>query len=98
MVVRMWRGWAAADSAADITAHLRSGTLARYAERPGFVSAQLLERPLAGGVEILTLTTWRSAADVPDGVDEAHRLLVARETHAPCWAVVDPPIAVVKAA
>jgi heme-degrading monooxygenase HmoA len=98
MVVRMWRGWAAAESAGEIAAHLRAGTLAQYAEQPGFVSAHLLERPLAGGVELLTLTTWRSAADVPAGVDEAHRLLVARETVAGCWAVVDPPVAVIRAA
>lgn len=98
MVIRMWRGWAAADSADEIAAHLRDGALARFAARPGFVSAELLERPLAGGVELVTLTMWDSNADVPPGVDEAHRLLVARETTANCWSLVDAPVAVSRAA
>ena len=98
MVVRMWRGWAAADSAEEVAAELRSGTLARFAADAGCVSAELLVRPHAGGVELLTLSVWRSPADLPEGVDEAHRLLVARETIASSWHVVEAPRAVARAA
>ncbi len=98
MVVRMWRGWAAEDSADDIATHLRTGALARYATQPGFVSAELLERSLAGGVELLTLTVWESDDCVPPGVEESHRLLVARETLASTWSLVDVPTAVAQAA
>jgi hypothetical protein len=98
MVVRMWRGWAAADSAAEIAAELRAGALARFASAPGNVSAELLERPLAGGVELLTLTVWDAAGDVPDGVEEAHRLLVARETVASCWTLTGAARVVARAA
>ena len=53
---------------------------------------------VAGGVELLTLSVWRSPADVPEGVDEAHGLLVARETVASSWRVVEAPRAVARAA
>ena len=52
MVTRIWRGWAAEDSAAEIAASLRAGVLARFEAMPGNVSAEVLRRPLNGGVRL----------------------------------------------
>ena len=98
MVTRIWRGWAAKDSAEEIALSLRAGALARLEAMPGNVSAQVLQRPLNGGVELMTVSVWDSPAAVPDGVVEDHRLLVARETLANCWELVEAPRAVAQAA
>lgn len=98
MIARIWRGWAAADCADEIAAHLRGGTLARYASAPGNVSGYVLQRPLAGGVELMTLSVWESRGNVPPGVEENHRLLVGRQTIADCWEVAGEAEAVTRAA
>lgn len=98
MIARIWRGWAAADSADEIAAHLRHGTLARYASAPGNVSAQLLQRSLAGGVELMTISLWESRANVPTGVEENHGLLVGRQTIADCWEIAGEAEVVSRAA
>ena len=98
MTARIWRGWAAADRADEIAAHLQGGPLARYASAPGNVSASLLLRPLAGGVELMTFSLWESADVVPAQVEESHRLLVARQSIADCWEVGDTAEAVARAA
>jgi hypothetical protein len=98
MVARIWRGWTAADKADEVAAHLRDATLARYLATPGHVSGHVLRRPLADGVELMTLSLWESAAAVPAGVDESHRLLVGRQTIAACWEVVETRPAVAAAA
>jgi heme-degrading monooxygenase HmoA len=98
MTARMWRGWAAADTADEVVADLRGGALARLAASPGHVSTEVLVRPVAGGVEILTLTLWKSADAVPAGVEEEHELLVARQTVAACWEVAAAPRAIAQAA
>ena len=98
MTARFWRGWAAADSADEIATHLHDVTLARYASAPGYVSASVLRRPLAGGVELMTFSLWESDDAVPPGVEENHRLLVARETIADRWEIVVMPEAVAQAA
>lgn len=98
MIARIWRGWAAADCADEIAAHLRNGTLARYASAPGNVSSHLLLRPLAGGVELMTLSVWESRGSVPTGIEEDHRLLVGRQTIADCWEIADEAEVVTRAA
>src|SRR5690242_5852890 len=80
MVARIWRGWVAADDADEVAIYLRDVVLSRYASTPGNVSAYVLRRPLAGGVELTTWSVWECADAVPAGVDEEHRLLVARQT------------------
>jgi heme-degrading monooxygenase HmoA len=94
----MWRGWAGVDSAEGIAAHLRDVVLARYRSAPGNVSVSVLQRPHAGGVELVTLTVWDSAGAIPPGVEEDHPLLLARQTIADCWEVVATPQAVAQAA
>ena len=98
MITRIWRGWAATDRADEIAADLREGVVARFAAARGNVSAQVLLRPLAGGVELLTISVWDSRDAVPVSVDERHDLLVARQTIADCFEVVTAPAAVAHAA
>ena len=50
MIARLWRGWAAADSADEVEAHLRDVTLARYAHDPGNHSVHMFRRPSAAGL------------------------------------------------
>jgi hypothetical protein len=98
MIARMWRGWAGADDADEIASHLREVALARYSATPGHVSTSVLVRPLAGGVELATLTVWASGDAVPADVAEDHPLLVARQTIADLWEVAAAPQAVARAA
>jgi antibiotic biosynthesis monooxygenase len=98
MVARTWRGWTAAESADEVAASLRDGALARYAAAPGCIAAQVLCRPIAGGVEVMTLSLWESADALPTEVEERHRLLVARQTVPACWDIVGEPTAIAAAA
>jgi hypothetical protein len=95
MTARLWRGWTAADGADEVVAYLREGPLARFSVAPGNISAEVLVRPLAGGVEILTLTIWEAAEFVPADVEERHELLVARQTLADRWEIPHPAAAAV---
>ena len=98
MIARLWKGWTAAESVDEVAAHLRAVTIAGYASAPGNISASVLSRPLGGGVEVMTLSTWESEDVVPAGVEENHRLLVARETIPACWQIVDAESAIAQAA
>ena len=98
MIARIWRGWAAADSADEIAAHLRDGPLARFVSAPGNVSAEVLLRPLAGGVEVMTFSVWEAAEAVPTTVAEQHPLLVAGQTVAACWEIAGAPTQIAQAA
>jgi heme-degrading monooxygenase HmoA len=98
MVARTWRGWTAAESADEVAASLREGAVARYSEAPGCLAAQVLCRPIAGGVEVMTLTLWESSEALPSVVEERHNLLVARQTIPACWDVVGEPTAIAAAA
>jgi hypothetical protein len=98
MIARIWRGWAAADSADEIAADLRDGPLARFVSAPGNVSAELLLRPLAGGVEVMTFSVWEAADAVPTTVAERHPLLVAGQTVAACWEIAGAPTQIAQAA
>jgi hypothetical protein len=98
MIARLWRGWTAADSADEVAAHLRDVALAHYADAPGNYSVHMFRRPAAGGVELMTITVWHAAGDVPAELAERHRLLVASQTAPACWEIVEPPKAVVRAA
>lgn len=98
MIARLWRGWTAADAVDEVVGHLREGALARFAATPGNVSADVLVRPFAGGVEVLTLTVWASTDVVPERVVENHELLVARQTLADVWELAAPPTPIARAA
>ena len=98
MVARIWRGWAAADTADEIAVYLRDGPLARFASAAGNVTAYMLTRPIAGGIELMTFSLWESAELVPTGAEEDHRLLVARQTIPACWEVSGGATAIARAA
>jgi hypothetical protein len=98
MIARMWRGWTAVDSADRVVADLREGVVTRYRAAAGNVSAEILRRPVAGGVELMVISLWESAAAAPARVEENHRLLVARETVPALWELLAAPQPVVAAA
>lgn len=98
MIARVWRGWAAADAVEEIAAYLREGPLARHRELPGNVAAFVLQRPLAGGVELVSVSVWESSDAVPLDVVETHPLLVARQTVVDCFEVLGLPGAIARAA
>jgi hypothetical protein len=98
MIARIWRGWAATDGADEIAADLRDGTLRAYTSAPGNVFAEILLRPSAGGVELMTFSLWESLDVVPAGIEEDHRLLVARQTIADCWEIAGTPKEIARAA
>jgi hypothetical protein len=90
MIARTWRGWTAEESAARVAEDLRRGIVARYRGMPGNVSADVLRRRIAGGVEVMVLSVWDAPASVPVEVEERHDLLVARATVADEWELVPP--------
>jgi heme-degrading monooxygenase HmoA len=60
MVSRQWRGVVRVERAEDYVAHLRSETLPQLEEIAGFVSARVVKRRVAQGVEFLVVTEWES--------------------------------------
>jgi hypothetical protein len=98
MIARVWRGWTAVESADEVAATLGEEIVARYTAAPGNISAHMLRRPLGGGVELMIWSLWESVESMPPGVDENHRLLVARDTAPACWELVEAAHAVAAAA
>jgi hypothetical protein len=96
MIARTWRGWTALDTADDYSSFLRGVALNEYADIPGNVEAYALRRPLADGVEFLTVSFWDSpdplrklaAGNGHVGIPEEARWLVGRETLGSFWDVV----------
>src|ERR1022692_3462329 len=64
MISRHWRGLAKADQAQNYTEHLRSDTFPALRNLPGFMSASILTRPIADGIEFLIITQWRALDDI----------------------------------
>ena len=60
MISRQWRGLAHATQAQSYVKHLRAETFPALWELPGFVSASILSRWLAKGIEFLIVTQWDS--------------------------------------
>jgi heme-degrading monooxygenase HmoA len=60
MIARHWRGLARPDRAEAYIAHLRAETFPALARLDGFLSASILRRPVAAGVEFLIVTNWES--------------------------------------
>jgi hypothetical protein len=98
MIARIWRGWTATESADEVAVALRDGIVARYSVTPGNLAAQILRRPLAGGVELMVWSLWESEHAVPATIEESHRLLVARDTVCAMWDLVPDAPAVAAAA
>ena len=60
MISRFWRGVAKPADAERYVHHLQCDTFPQLSRIPGFVSASILRRPIATGVEFAVVTTWRS--------------------------------------
>jgi heme-degrading monooxygenase HmoA len=64
MISRHWRGLCRREHADDYIEHLRTGTFPALEDIPGFVSASILRRAVATGVEFLIITQWQSLAAI----------------------------------
>ena len=64
MIVRTWRGRAAASNRAAYPDHFRKNVLPELKEIAGFLGASLLQRDRQDEVEFLVLTRWASIAAV----------------------------------
>lgn len=71
MISRHWRGVAKTAEAANYIHHLRHDTFPQLARIPGFVSAAILRRPAAAGVEFLVVTAWQSMDAIRQFAGEA---------------------------
>ncbi len=60
MIVRAWRGRAAAANPEGYVSHFREKVLTELRRLDGFIGVSLLRAPHPGGVEFLVLTRWRS--------------------------------------
>ena len=60
MTERHWKGIAKADKADDYIKHLVDKTFPELKKINGFISAIILKRPVAAGMEFLVITTWDS--------------------------------------
>jgi len=64
VISRYWRGLFRAERADDYVRHLREKTFVNLERLDGFVSASILRRDVATGVEFVVLTRWRSLESV----------------------------------
>ena len=60
MISRHWRGVARASEAEHYVRHLQREIFPKFTRISGFVSASILRRPIAAGVEFVIVTTWQS--------------------------------------
>ena len=71
MISRHWRGVARAAEADTYVRHLQHDTFPQLSRIPGFVSASILRRTAAAGVEFLVVTTWQSMEAIRQFAGEA---------------------------
>jgi heme-degrading monooxygenase HmoA len=64
MIARVWSAQATPAQAPAYARHLRGQVLPALRQVPGYAGAKLLERPLAGAVEVVVITFWESAEAV----------------------------------
>jgi heme-degrading monooxygenase HmoA len=60
MISRHWRGLVKTEDADNYVRHLQNDTFPLLSQIPGFVSASILRRTIASGVEFLIVTMWQS--------------------------------------
>ena len=60
MIERHWIGIARKERANEYIAHLRNDTFEEIKKIKGFISAAILERDVAEGVEFLVITKWET--------------------------------------
>lgn len=71
MISRHWRGVVKREEADRYVAHLKSDTFPKLSSLSGFVSATILRREIANGIEFQVVTVWNSlsAIEAFAGVD-----------------------------
>jgi heme-degrading monooxygenase HmoA len=72
MIVRTWRGRAAAEKPDDYPAHFNRSVLPELRQVQGFVSALLLRREAAEGIDFFVVTTWESLDAIKAFAGEAY--------------------------
>jgi heme-degrading monooxygenase HmoA len=60
MIVRAWRGRAAAENPSGYAAHFHQNVLPELRHIAGFLGASLLRESRQDGIEFLVLTRWQS--------------------------------------
>jgi heme-degrading monooxygenase HmoA len=64
MIVRAWRGRAAASNPSGYIVHFRQSVLPELRRIAGFLGASLLRESRLDGIEFLVLTRWESMAAI----------------------------------
>lgn len=76
MISRRWRALAKSEEADNYVRHLQNDTFPQLSQIPGFVSASILRRPIADGVEFLIVTKWQSMDAIRQFAGESERVAV----------------------
>ena len=64
VVVRIWRGWTRASDADAYAGYIRDTGFSEYRATPGNLGALILRRDVDDRTEFVTLSWWRTLADV----------------------------------
>ena len=76
MIARRWRGLARSEEADNYLRHLQNDTFPQLSQIAGFVSATILRRTIAQGVEFVIVTKWQSMAAISQFAGESEHLAV----------------------
>jgi heme-degrading monooxygenase HmoA len=79
MISRNWHGITKVEESDNYVEHLTSETFPQLSRIEGFVSASILRRPTAKGVEFLIVTTWQSMDAIKEFAGDAAHLAVVPE-------------------
>jgi heme-degrading monooxygenase HmoA len=79
MISRNWHGVAKAEESDKYFKHLTTETFPQLSRIDGFVSASILRRPAAKGVEYLIVTTWQSMDAIKQFAGDAADFAVVPE-------------------
>ena len=90
MITRVWKALATAESVSKYVAHFEHNVYPEIKEIYGFAGAQVMRKPVEGGVEIVVMTFWESmdairtfaGEDVTQAVvePEAQAVLISYDT------------------
>jgi len=64
MIARNWIGLAKKDRSEEYIQHLKTDTFQELYKIPGFISARILKRDTAEGIEFLVITEWESVGSI----------------------------------
>jgi heme-degrading monooxygenase HmoA len=82
VIARMWRGWVAADRAAEYVAYIEATGLAGYRTTPGNLGAQMWTRYVGNGrAEVVTVSWWESWTSIKgfSGADSYRAVFYPRD-------------------